>query len=1220
MDCLFENELAFIEKLGWLDATQFAALVEKVQTQGCEPFEVLGSIIDLSEDQLAKLAFFKSAQQAGNEHSDPPSVTAAMDDKTLVKKKGSSSKAAPSASQKKTDELASDDDDEALKGIDRSRFRILGQLGRGGMGRVYKAYDHHLKRHVAIKILIERDRESVARFIREARAQACVDHEHICKVYEVGQAGQVPYIVMQYIDGRKLDRACEGMTVEQRLLVMKQIAYGVHQAHRMGLIHRDIKPSNVLVAQTEDGRIRPYVLDFGLAKFDFNPETTQIGDVFGTPSFMAPEQALGLHDQVDRRTDVYALGATLYCLLAGRPPVEGSRGAEVLANLQHSEPVPPRKIVSGIPKDVDVMVMKCLSRDPAQRYPSARALAEDLGRFLDGDPIQAKPLGLAYRLRKKVLKHKAFAAMATVAITVSISFLAYMIWSRWQVRERERLATALTERVEEVAAVSRHAHLSPRHDIRPDYRRLEKGMSVIREEMKDAGGIGEGLGNYALGKAHLIMGDWVQAQSLLESAWQSGYQAPRVAHALGMALGERFRHGLEEIQLLADRGDRERRKRELEAKYLQPARKYLQVGAGVAVESPAYLDALLAYYDRDLDRALTILENDDQAPAWFYESLQLKGDIFRELAVRSNDSGDPDAARAAIEKALHAYDRARRIGESDPRIYRSRGKAFLKLMTMGVFSESDLAPFLDKGLAEVAWALEIWPDHWESWLLKAQLHRNMAQQQKVVSKDPIQQIQLAEEAALCALKFPGDRSPIHLELGGIYFRWAQWRNEKRLSPEAYIEKAANHLQLVAPKDQGFTYFHTLGTVAMTRASAQARSGEDAREAYRTAIEMFRNTLTLAPEQFGYYNSLAVCLFRLSELPGIEEPALQLLEEGVDALQTAIEINPNHVVLHYQLGRTYLRMAQNGRPLVGRLDENLVEKALSHFKRALEINPKMQHLYNVLGMTYYFRGIYAWEAGQDHEAWFDQASAIYGQGLELVPNSRRILQNLGWVHYFQGKFDLREGRDPSDSFQRATALSQQAITQGNDLEAQLCLASVERLRAEAAFRLGGNFDKHMQTAMEGIEGLLTMNHNYAEAYRSLGRLHTLDAHRRIQAGLNPEKAFELARSALDKALSLEQRSPYFYLADAIWHLHKVLWLRKQGLPVTELTQSGLASADKSLTLRPEFAEALVVKAALLEMDGAPTKTAEGGEPDRLKLAGLLERNPQLRHQWQNLVRK
>ena len=1224
MNDLHEKELAFIRNAGWLREDQFAELAEKVEAQGCQPFTALGSIIELSQEQRAKISFFKSAHGAGDGHSDPPSITAALDDKTLVKKAtaaspGTRSKAAKPGQEGQLDD-AVPDEDEAIRDIDKSRFRILGQLGSGGMGRVYKAYDHHLKRHVAIKVLIAKDRESVARFIREARAQACVDHEHICKVYEVGQAGRMPYIVMQYIDGLKLDLACKDMTVEQRLLVMKQIAYGVHQAHRMGLIHRDIKPANVLVAQTEDGRIRPYVLDFGLAKFDFNPETTQIGDVFGTPAFMAPEQAVGRHDQVDRRTDVYALGATLYCLLTGRPPVEGKRGGEVLANLQTGEPVPPRKIVSGIPKDVEVMVMKCLSRDPSKRYASARAFAEDLGRYLDGDPIQAKPLGLAYRMRKKMLKNKAFTAMAALALLISISFLAYLVWSRWQVRERERLATVLTERVEEVAAVSRHSHLSPRHDIRPDYQRLEQGMSIIRAEMQNAGAVGEGLGNYALGKANLIMGDWEKAQALLELAWEGGYQVPRVAHALGMAMGERFRHGLEEIQLLPDRGDRERRKKDLEETYLKPARSFLRAGAGVAVESPAYVEALLAYYDRDLEQALEILNNDHVSPAWFYESLHLKGDIYRERAVKYHDSGAQDLAKADIEMALQAYAQASQIGESDPRINRSRGKAFLKLMTMDAFSGSDLAPYLDLGLREVYWALEIWPDHWESWLLKAQLHRNMAQQLKVDAKDPIQQIQLAEEAALCALKFPGDPSPIHLELGGIYFRWAQWQNEKRLPPDEYLEKAASHLELVAAKDQGFGYFHFLGSVAMTRAAAMARSGEDARGTYQTAIDVFRNAITLAPDQFSIYNSLAVCLFRLSELPGIEKSALQLLEESVDALQTAIQINPNHLVLHYQLGRTYLRMAQDGRPLLGRLDEEMVEKALTHYRRALEINPKMQHLYNVLGMTYYLRGIYAWEAGQDHEPWFAKAESTYGQGLALVPDSRRILQNLGWVHYFKGKFKLREGLDPSDAFRDAAILSQKAIAQGNDLEAQLCLASIERLRAEAALHWGGDFESHWHEALRGFEKLLTMNPNYAEAFRSLARLHTLDARWRILQGVSPEAAFDLARTAMDKALTLESGSPYYYLADALWHLHKGLWLKRSGQPVGKLVRDGLACAEKCLALRPEFAEALVVKAALMAVEGARPQNSEGEESTRLKLAGLLEQNPQLRYQWQDLIRQ
>lgn len=1209
MGCRWEQELAYILEHRLLEEKAFSDMAALVANQDLNPLTYLHQMGVISAEKLVQIQEEIDARKkmivtaVGRDFGD--------DDRTMVKPRSK-----PGQGTEGADDVAPVDAfDETIDAIDTHRFRILGRLGKGGMGIVYKAYDYHLERNVAIKVLISRDSESVARFIREARAQACVDHEHICKVFEVGQSSRNPFIVMQYIDGAKLNQASEAMSLEQRLLVMKQISYGVHEAHRMGLIHRDIKPANIMVMRTEEGRYRPFVLDFGLAKFNVTSDHTVVGDIIGTPAFMAPEQALGHLDKLDRRTDVYALGATMYCILTGKAPVKGDSGGEVLLNLQNEDPVPPRKLVPEIPKDVEVITMKCLARDPANRYPSARALAEDLGRFLDGDPIEAKPLSFLYRLHKKVLKHKAISALATIAVVISLAFLAYMASTRWQVAERERLATVFTERVEEVEAISRHAYLSRRHDIREDWERLERNIKTIREEMSNAGGMGESLGHYALGKARLILGDPETAEQHLETAWAKGNQSARVAGALGLALGERYRDGLEAVQVMPSKVDRERRRRELEQAYLERARMLIRRGAQVEGQSQEYLEALLAYYDGDYESALRVLEHGLDAPAWFYEAEKLKGDIYRDRAIKLSESGQGEVAKSDFDKALNAYAKAREIGESDPRIYRSRGNTFLKMMSVGVFSKENLQPYLNQGLKEVAWALEVLPDDSASWLLKAKLHRHMAQQLKVEARDPLHQLQLARDAGQCALLYGADVSPIHLELGAIYWRWAQWLDEKREPSDEMRALTLDHLLQVAPKDQTFNYFHTLGTVEFSRANSLVRTGRDARSAYGNAISMFRSGLELAPDQFGLYNSIAVCLFRLSEQKGIEQPPTQLLEESIDALEAALKINPNHVVLHYQMGRTYFRLAQNGKPLVGNLEQRHVEKALDHYNRALEINPKMIHLYNVLGMVYYFRGIYAWEAGESPEPWFAQAVVTYEKGLALAPNSRRLHQNMGWVYYYAGKFKLRQGLDPRGDFLKAEKRLEKAIAQGKDVEAILCKASIERLKAEYAFANQLPFKRHQQEAAKDIRDILEINPNYPEAYRSMGRLYTLMARESMLRNEDPQIFFAEGRKALSKALELEPNSPYFHLADARWYLQKALWELRQGRKADALAALGQESVAKALALRPAFAEAKLAETVLerIKQEGALNE-----QQTHAAFEEILATNPHLAYEWKPLM--
>ena len=1210
------QELEVLRDLGWLRETHLADIMDRFAGENKSLLAYLLEIGELDrsqyEDALERLGSDETEQtqkfQAESQELEDSEVTRVREPRIIFSE--GKTEALTEHEDKGTDDLAL-----ARMAIDRNRFHILGKLGKGGMGIVYRAYDYQLERNVAIKVLISRDPESMARFIREARAQASVDHEHICKVYEVGQTGDQPYIVMQYIEGEKLDVACQSMTLEQQLLVMKQIAYGVHEAHRMGLIHRDLKPANVMVMTTEEGRNRPFVLDFGLARFGFNPDMTMVGEIVGTPAFMAPEQALGLHAQLDRRTDVYALGATMYRILTGMPPVRGESGGEVLANLQTTDPLPPRKILRQIPKDVEIIIMKCLERKPEDRYASARALADDLGHFLDGDPIQAQPPGIMYRLRKKILKYRAISGMAAVVLLLLIMFAAALVRSRWQIAERERLATVFTERVEEVDAISRNTYLARRHDIRHARAKLENTMAAIRGDMKQTGSVGEGLGNYALGRASFLLGDAVAAQTYLQNAWDSGYRTPRVAYALGLALGEHYRNGLEGVQLLPNRVDRDRRKSELQTLYLDRARALIQEGAEEETENPAYFQALLAYYDQRLEAALTYLDDRKDVPAWFYEADKLRGDIHRDRAVSLSESGETQLAKVEFEKALDAYQRARETGESDPRNYRSRGIAFLQMLMMGIFTKENMDPVLKQGLQEVYWALEVVPDDWGTWHLKAKLHRYMAQQLLLSAQDPIHQLNLAEEAARCALHYGGEESQIRMELGDIYWRVAQWEEERRIPNTESTQLALSNLERVAEKDKTFNYFHTLGTIEMTQANVLVRSGEDAKAAYSNAISAFSKAIELAPDQFGIYNSMAICLFRLSEQSGLDETPMALLQQSVDALQMAILINPNHVVLHYQLGRTYFQMAQKGRPLVGDLDENLAEKALQHYQHALEINPRMIQLYNVLGMVYYFRGIYAWEEGMDAGPWFEKAQETYEQGLALGPNARRLHQNLSWVFYYQGKILLRKGENPSTFFNAAEKSLRLAMAEGTDVEALLCQASIHRLKAEWSQAQPGPFKLHFEKAEEGFLQILAMNPNYAEAHRSLGRLFTLAGMRQIIQGQGETEWLEKGRKALDEALALEPESPYIYLADARWYIAEALSLRSRSHPADTPIDQGSKSVTKALKLRPKFLEAELANSALVWLkqdisspEGVPAKA----------LPSMFNKNPSLAREWLGMM--
>jgi serine/threonine-protein kinase len=285
------------------------------------------------------------------------------------------------------------------------RYVVEAVLGRGGMASVYRAFDRQLERRVALKLLERPLRGTAEPFLREARAQARVRHDNVLEVYESGEIDGRPYIAMRYVEGPTL-RELDDLPLEAKLRLLAGVAEGLHAAHRAGLLHRDVKPSNVLVEFLADGDMKPYVADFGIATALEGDLLGAVGLV-GTPAYMAPER---LRDGVvDRRSDVYSLGVTACQTLTGELP-------------QLGRPIEP--LLTELPADVAAIVRKCVAADPDARYPSARAVAEELRRYLDGEVVEAHAATWAYRLTKFATRHRRLLSLAGVAAVLLTAALA----------------------------------------------------------------------------------------------------------------------------------------------------------------------------------------------------------------------------------------------------------------------------------------------------------------------------------------------------------------------------------------------------------------------------------------------------------------------------------------------------------------------------------------------------------------------------------------------------------------------------------------------------------------------------------------------------------------------------------------------------------------------------------------------------------------------------
>ncbi len=375
-------------------------------------------------------------------------------------------------------------------------YEVLGELGRGGMGVVYKARQVGLKRLVALKMILagaHAGESELARFRSEAAAVARLQHPGIVQIHEIGEYEGRPFFSLEFVGGGSLAGRLKGNPQPPReaARLVLALARAVHYAHEHGIIHRDLKPANILLSLSREpgasaegalapgsplNDCTPKIADFGLAKqLDSDAGQTQSGVVMGTPAYMAPEQARGLTREIGPATDVYALGVVLYEMLTGRPPFKAGTALDTMRQLLTDEPVPPSRLIPKLPPDLETICLKCLEKPPGRRYASAAALAEDLESFLEGRVIRARPVGPVGRLRRWCRRNPVVAGLAAAVLVSLVAgtvvagyFAVHMAREAKRARANEDLANlrevqASTERdraLREEKANRRHAYLT----------------------------------------------------------------------------------------------------------------------------------------------------------------------------------------------------------------------------------------------------------------------------------------------------------------------------------------------------------------------------------------------------------------------------------------------------------------------------------------------------------------------------------------------------------------------------------------------------------------------------------------------------------------------------------------------------------------------------------------------------------------------------------------
>ncbi|MEW6737797.1 MAG: protein kinase, partial [Acidobacteriota bacterium] len=844
---------------------------------------------------------------------------------------------------------------------DWERYELIEFISEGGMGRVFKAHDPRLKRPVALKFIRGDQPRLIQRFFQEARAQGRIQHDYICKVYEVGEVKGHPYIAMQYIEGPSLKDARDELTIEQKVKAVKEVAEALHAAHRLGVIHRDVKPANIMIERNEEGDWHPYIMDFGLAREVEAEGITLTGMLVGTPAYMAPEQVL-MDENLDRRIDIYSLGATLYDLLVGKPPISGANGMEIIAKLNQSEPTPLRKLDRRIPLDLETIVMKCLEREPQLRYETAKALAEDLARYLDGEPIEARPASWSYRLSKKTKKHKAVVAVLGLAFLVMLILAAMVLQARWAAAEQARVAQQFGQQLEKIEGIMRHAYMLPLHDTRREKALIKVRMQEIEDQMQRIGRVGAGPGHYALGQGYLALHEYDLARQHLEQAWRSGYQAPEVGYALGQVMGVFYQKGLVETQRIADKGLREARKQELERNYRTPALTYLKASGSVKTEATAYVEGLIAFYEEHYDEALQKAAIALQQAPWLYEARKLIGDVYIVMGGIKEMKGDYQSAIADYTQAGKAYQAAIEMARSDATLYKGECGRCLEMIEVAV-------------------------------------------KQGTVPKEMVEQGLSACDNALLA---DPENAPAYNDKSWIYWRWGEYQITYGEDPRPLLEKAIEMAQQAVHYDPlNSDAYNNLGYSYETRGEYEITRGLDPRATFYHAIESFQRSIKLNPNFANTYNALGFTYWKQAEYEkdhGIDPRAT--FERAIESFQRSIAINMNFVNPYNNMGGVY--KAQGDYEMALGLDPGgAFTRAVESSRRAIAINPNYAKAYYTVGSAFLRQGCYLLEQGIDPTTILTQAREALEKAAQLNPSRFDIYLRKGETELSAARWAIQQ---------------------------------------------------------------------------------------------------------------------------------------------------------------------------------------------------------------------
>jgi serine/threonine-protein kinase len=808
-------------------------------------------------------------------------------------------------------------------------------LGDGGMGRVYKAFDQQLKRVVALKFLKRLEPGPVERFLQEGRAQAQIDHPNVCSVFSVDEHQGQPYLAMRFIDGPTLKDALHLLSLEQKARIIKEVALALHSCHRQGIVHRDIKPTNIMLERREDGAWWPYLMDFGLARDLDDTGMTLPGIILGTPVYCSPEQVQGRMGDVDRRSDVYSLGATLYECLSGAPPFP-SQGSlmDLVHRISREDPVPLGQKVPNLPRDLQTIVMKTLEKEPAQRYDSARALAEDLERFLDGDPILAHSTSLGYRLLKRFRKNRSLALMAGVSLVLVLGFAGFGLTMAVRGRIQSQSSRTFGREAERMEAILLKAYSLPLHDVRPERQLVQERLEQIQASLPTLGRWSQPAARLALGRGFLALDRLDEARRELEEATGGVPRDPDTALALGLTLSRLYQAELEGLKgkPLADK------KKECESSLRQPALACLRRAQGAQQEGPAFVEGVLAMVEERYEHAiLKAKEYQHQAP-WAYEAWILEADAQRVLAAQAFDKGDFPLTERRLALAGDALVQAQTVARSAPAAYLSeiqrRMVGYQLRLDRGQANEADR----DWALEATERCLKANPEDWKALGYRAAILRRWGAALIGRDQDPGATLDAAIASAEAGLKVRPTDNALWNNLGSVLRSRAEWEFKRGADPTRTLARAVEALQKALARPQFKDWLlNSIGCCHALLAGYQLDHGENPAQAVADAETCLNQAAAIKP-WVGHSSTLGLAYLDLATYQHYQNQDPQpTLAKARQAMVTAVQLNANSFQAQMSMSQMQLLCAEINLERGGPIGAD-ARDGREHLGEALKLNP------------------------------------------------------------------------------------------------------------------------------------------------------------------------------------------------------------------------------------------------------------------------------------------